>query len=322
MAILSGTTADGQTLPVLVDQFGNLLAKGIEGQQGPEGPPGPPGVGELPANPYEGALLGWLNNELAWVGASPVPVPEGVFGPITNWDSAGILEVEGEIPQQVSTGVFIYQCNQDGTIYVDGWDNSKTWSSGVTAGVPTGTTTEFDWKNAFNGLTTSTPVACAGQNFYTLYLDNLIEGVDVIEAYLGGAAGDASITFNTNYAGKVSLPTNGGQWINASSALTSSDISSITIQSTGYGSTQLYALKADGRLLVDAGTYPSAPNLNLRVQSISGQSLIGTANRTDNFTPGKYLRVPEQDVARWLYDGTLNKLITTTDIDNPRLTGN
>jgi hypothetical protein len=36
MAILYGTQSNGETLPVLVDQFGNLLAKGIEG------PPGPP----------------------------------------------------------------------------------------------------------------------------------------------------------------------------------------------------------------------------------------------------------------------------------------
>ena len=34
MAILLGTTATGETLPVLVDQFGNLLAKGIDGAPG------------------------------------------------------------------------------------------------------------------------------------------------------------------------------------------------------------------------------------------------------------------------------------------------
>ena len=43
MAILLGTTATGETLPVLVDQFGNLLAKGIDGDpmRQPGADPGP-----------------------------------------------------------------------------------------------------------------------------------------------------------------------------------------------------------------------------------------------------------------------------------------
>ena len=73
MAILYGTQSNGETLPVLVDQFGNLLAKGIEGQQGPQGPQGPPGVGELPPGATDGALLGWQDGELVWV-TEPVPI--------------------------------------------------------------------------------------------------------------------------------------------------------------------------------------------------------------------------------------------------------
>ena len=79
MAILYGTTGDGTTLPVLVDQFGNLLAKGIEGPPGPEGPPG---IGQLPSDPYEGAILGWEDGELSWIGGS-VPLPAGTYGPYT-----------------------------------------------------------------------------------------------------------------------------------------------------------------------------------------------------------------------------------------------
>jgi hypothetical protein len=82
MAILYGTQSNGETLPVLVDQFGNLLAKGIDGQQGPPGPPGAPGVGQLPPDPYEGAILGWKDNELAWLGGF-VPLPAGTYGPFT-----------------------------------------------------------------------------------------------------------------------------------------------------------------------------------------------------------------------------------------------
>ena len=116
MAILYGTTGDGTTLPVLVDQFGNLLAKGIDG---PVGPPGPPGVGQLPPDPYEGAILGWENGELAWV-STPVPLPAGTYGPFTYEN--GILQV----PQLVTwlpgrdlfmsdaLGIpFTYQCETD-----------------------------------------------------------------------------------------------------------------------------------------------------------------------------------------------------------------
>ena len=52
MAILFGTTSTGNTLPVLVDQFGNLLAKGIPGDEGPPGPPG--GAFALPPDPVDG----------------------------------------------------------------------------------------------------------------------------------------------------------------------------------------------------------------------------------------------------------------------------
>ena len=95
MAILYGTTDNGTTLPVLVDQFGNLLAKGIDGA---EGPPGPPGIGQLPEDPFEGAILGWEDGELSWLGGS-VPLPAGTYGPFIYSDSEGTLTV----PQDVSS---------------------------------------------------------------------------------------------------------------------------------------------------------------------------------------------------------------------------
>lgn len=93
MAILYGTQSNGETLPVLVDQFGNLLAKGIEGQPGQpgqpgtpgepggEGPPGPPGTpGEGVPLPYgaEGSYLGIIDGIPQWnipVGPGPGPEP-------------------------------------------------------------------------------------------------------------------------------------------------------------------------------------------------------------------------------------------------------
>jgi len=95
MAILYGTQSNGETLPVLVDQFGNLLAKGIDGAPGepgspgtpgepggigPPGPKGDPGEGvPLPYGP-DGAYLQIVNGVPAWTddpGPGPGPEPIG-----------------------------------------------------------------------------------------------------------------------------------------------------------------------------------------------------------------------------------------------------
>jgi hypothetical protein len=96
------------------------------------------------------------------------------------------------------------------------------------------------------------------------------------------------------------------------------NITSIKLSNGGL----LWGVSLNGDLLVDDGEYPTAPNLNFRVQSVIGQAMIGSSNRTENFTVGKYLRIPEQNVARWLYDGNLTKVITSTGIDISRLTEN
>ena len=325
MAILLGTTGEGETLPVLVDQFGNLLAKGIEGQQGTpgedgkpgeEGPPGKDGGSfPLPEDPYEGAFLGWLNNELAWIGTPPVPIAEGVFGPITGWDSAGLLTVEGDIPSQIAQGVFVYQCNEDGSIYVDGWNNSKVWSEGVDndgGGFLRPPTFIFD------GTEENCATVTVGTNAFISVseLGNITTN-DNLEVLLTDSSGElwevsgTNIT-TTNYEGKV--------WnkIATTGTITGFRVSSIK----GNLRSNIAELRLNGQILVDGGEYPTAPNLNLRVQSVNGQNLVGAPNRTDNFTIGKYLRVPEQNVARWLYDGNLTKVITSTGIDISRLNGN
>jgi hypothetical protein len=88
MAILYGTQSNGETLPVLVDQFGNLLAKGIEGTPGPpgdpgvEGPPGEkgdPGVGVPLPYGEEGEGLVIVNGEPAWSELAPLPPKEPVI---------------------------------------------------------------------------------------------------------------------------------------------------------------------------------------------------------------------------------------------------
>jgi hypothetical protein len=104
MAILYGTQSNGETLPVLVDQFGNLLAKGIKGdpgqpgdpgtpgEPGGEGPPGPPGTpGEGVPLPYgpDGAYLQIVDGAPAWTddpGPGPGPTPEPNIVCTNLWD--------------------------------------------------------------------------------------------------------------------------------------------------------------------------------------------------------------------------------------------
>jgi len=93
MAILYGTTADGDSLPVEVNEFGQLIAQGLQGQPGAEGPPGPPGIGQLPPDPFEGAFLGWQDDQLAWLGGV-VPIPTNTYGPILSYEN-GVIGLDG-----------------------------------------------------------------------------------------------------------------------------------------------------------------------------------------------------------------------------------
>ena len=325
MAILYGTTGEGETLPVLVDQFGNLLAKGIEGQPGTPGEPGPPGGSfPLPSDPYEGAFLGWLNNELAWIGTPPVPIPEGVFGPITAWDPGGLLTVEGAIPSSIKQGVYIYQCNADGSIYVEGWLNSRTWSKGVTGylnPLPSSTAA-----NIFDG-DTSTGCNSSNINGSGIHFRPQVSVGGTIELYLrNGDIDNTQYSYSLDNAStwtNVTSVAGNGSWVSIGAKTITFDKGIIVRHITTAGSNvaSLRGIKVSGDIMIDGGDYPDAQNLNYRVQSVQNQSIIGVKNIATDFTVGKYLRVPEQNVARWLYDGNLNKVITSTGIDISRLKG-
>lgn len=80
--VLLGTQSNGETLPVQVDATGRLVAEGLQGPQGEPGPEGPPGLPQLPAGSFEGAVLGWVNGELAWLEVEGLPQPLGTEGQI------------------------------------------------------------------------------------------------------------------------------------------------------------------------------------------------------------------------------------------------
>lgn len=64
MAILYGTQSNGETLPVQVNEFGQLVAQPLPGTQGPPGPEGPEGPAGPEGPPGKDAEIEW--NEWNW----------------------------------------------------------------------------------------------------------------------------------------------------------------------------------------------------------------------------------------------------------------
>ena len=82
--ILLGTQQNGETLPVQVNEYGQLVAQGLEGgigPEGPEGPPGPPGPQGDGVPDYIGVEDGYI---LMIVAGQPtwVPAQDPSTGPI------------------------------------------------------------------------------------------------------------------------------------------------------------------------------------------------------------------------------------------------
>jgi len=299
--ILLGTQSNGETLPVQVDATGRLVAEGLQGVEGPEGPQGPigpegpPGPGgiELPPDPYEGALLGWLNGELAWVGSTPIPIPDGVFGPITSWDrETGVVEVSGDIPANVTNGVYIYQCDSQGNYSTPGWNVSEDWSQWCTG---------QDWEEhlrtyMFDGGTTKGFLSRDGGlwqppdgiPFYEslkIWVRSTTNSAPITVVINGqseqvtiGSGGNASRTWNGNGVLNSIKPNyiGGSTW---------SGISKVVI---------------DNVTLVD-----QRQSLNARVnQRFSSNGLLVVPNTTNaEFYIGQYLRTPPQRVAPWVLYG-------------------
>jgi len=300
--ILLGTQSNGETLPVQVDATGRLVAEGLQGIQGPEGPEGPqgpqgpPGQIDLPPDPYEGALLGWLNGGLAWVGSPPVPIPEGVFGPIVSWDPDSLyLEVEGEIPETVGTGVYVYQCSRDGVYFTEGWNTSQVWSNGFTSAMSSSqpATNAFDGNAATYAESTSNKINVIG----TAYLD----GSYLVEVKASGIS--SSITCNGS---PLTFTGSGNLWRGVVT-------NPFPLEINHPGSPDLYYVKVEDEILVDTNR-----SLNMRVQQQLGNGLLGVPSAAVDFTVGQYLRVPAQRVAPWvLYGNDPSSLV-----DRPALYGN
>ena len=73
--ILLGTQSNGETLPVQVNSFGQLVAEGLQGSEGPEGPEGPEGQEGPPGEPGQPGQPGADGKD-----GEGVPLPYGEEG--------------------------------------------------------------------------------------------------------------------------------------------------------------------------------------------------------------------------------------------------
>jgi hypothetical protein len=240
MAILFGTTGDGTTLPVLVDQYGNLLAKGIPGDEGPPGPPG--GAFALPPNPVDGDVLGWENGQLVW---NPTPpLPSGTYGPFVYFDNGSNLVV----PQTptLSSGELLFMSDADGNIAYYTPTTSAISSVVVVPGSWTSATeTEANgWLSVTYGDDKFVAVAYSGTN-RVMYSANGIN-------WTAASAAEANEWYSVTYGdgkfvavsgsgtNRVMYSANGINWTAAAAAETNS------WRSVTYGDGKFVAVSASG----------------------------------------------------------------------------
>ena len=307
--ILLGTQSNGETLPVQVDATGRLVAEGLQGTEGPPGPPGengqdgaPGGSFPLPPDPFEGALLGWLNGGLAWVSGGVTPIPPGLFGPITDWNPDGLLTVDGEIPSSVQNGVYIYQCNEDGSLYTEGWNVSQNWLEVgyVTSDSGIG---EGHENRVFDGDLSVGASTNAANSWIKVGLPSL-SGTLGVSAVVSMTYEYVKITSNGQVITNNNVQVSAGQLKQIG---TYSNVTAIEVKNSNTGSsTNLSGISMSGQTLVTPDY-----SLGLRVNQVAGNSLIGNPTNSKPFTVGKYLKVPEQLVANWVY----REVDPTTDID-------
>lgn len=295
MAILLGTQANGETLPVQVNEFGQLVAQGIDGTPGTpgvEGPPGPPGIGQLPPDPFEGAVLGWEDGELVWIGVS-VPLPLGTYGPFVYDFFAGTLTVPQDVNQlingqqliqtdalgnQTTTQITTDLISNVGS--VSDWNQSAVWSSQTT----NGGRTDLPPSLIFNANTTD---FCASGNGSSIDFTPAapLSGALEIQANNQAVLNDfnrLTVTSDENNISRIQAKpypewTNCGQQTNVTRIQLNSE--------NAAGGSTMYRIRLNGKYLIDQGVNGSSGSFPLLS--------FPTFSNFDVFSVGDVVQLPD-----------------------------
>ena len=277
--------------PGLPGEKGDQGDQGPKGEKGEQGEQGPPGAIDLPPDPYEGALLGWLNNQLSWIGTPPIPIPEGVFGPIVSWSqNDGVITLADDVPAYVGAGVYVWQVDETYQYFTkSSWDNSQEWSDGLSAnnGFNSNRGPEF----MFDG---DDSTFAAGTNSATVFILTLPKA----RSYSNIQVYNESNTLVTTLDGAIQPGIGSKGWQTITN--TAGSVRTFTFTDSTAGNVAIGGLRIDGKTLVD-----STKSLNLRANTAFDNRIIGVPHPSNEpFTPGLYLKVPEQRIAPWvLYEG-------------------
>ena len=299
--VLYGTQSNGETLPVQVDGTGRLVAEGLPGPAGPDGPPGPPGPAgeiELPPDPYEGALLGWENGQLAWIGTPPVPIPEGVYGPITGWDrDNSLLTVDDVLAPELGTGVYIVQVDNTGAPYngAGPFNTSKNWLEYVWY---FSTLPGSDLSNGFDGNSTTSAISTSDFSLLGLGLQDVSE-VKFYMATGTETSYEYSVGINNNTPVRRA-GTDSSFKANPWDFAVNGTFDSLQVIRHGAGHCGIYKIEVDGEQLVLPGLGEIKGRINTRLSDT--QLLVVPTNDWD-FEVGQYIKVPSQRVAPWVLYG-------------------
>tara|TARA_B100000674_G_C37971714_1_gene977307 strand:+ start:2787 stop:3887 length:1101 start_codon:yes stop_codon:yes gene_type:complete len=286
--------SDGEVLTVVDGNAAWAAPSGAPGPPGPEGPTG--GAFPLPADPYEGALLGWLNGELAWVGAPPVPIPDNVFGPITAWSSGdGLLTVDGSIPDSVVNGVYLTQTDQSGTPVNPArqWNVAKSWTSCL---ADYQAFSGYSGANSFDGNPGTQALATANYSMVGLGIEN----VTTVQVYYHSGSSSTWTFYASANQGDSESVTGDNSYMQANPVTlhVNGKLESLEFNFNGEQHGGVYKILVDGLELVDE----SIGAAKCRVTSVpSSSTLLVVPSTSENFSVGSYLRAPEQRIAPRLW---------------------
>ena len=251
---------------------------------------------ELPHDPYEGALLGWQDGQLAWMGES-VLLPAGTYGPFKYIEGNEQLDIPQDASglvngQQIfmsdSTGLKVSQTYETDTITSVApavnqtaiWSDTLTTSSEFGVGIPKTALFDGDFSTGiFIGpesttgswdATFATSIPCSA-----------------LEIYISDAQPNATGTVSVNGgAGVPGLSSAGWMTLDAPSSGTLTSIKMTRTASSGGANGYHYgAVKVNGLLLVNTDiTAPSDLDTILT---------FPTSNNFDKFKVGDLVQEPD-----------------------------